>query len=559
MAIRQPTTRSHDEGSPTTGASKVTDTVLMPLAALVAAFLLDSRVQPRRAAPLSPWRSRPGAWLLLLMNCILFGAFLALCGSPPAAAILTVALQLLLMQASNAKRTVLGESLLFSDLALVGAVFRHPQFYLSALKGWQLASAAVGSVALVAALARLFVPAPAPHIAGAAIVAAAGALLAVTLRRRPFRRLARTPRADADLALLGLLPTLLLYWLRWRGSDDPPALPAPLPAGAGDDFPPAGTAADVPPLIVAVQCESFADPAELFGDPQFALAGLEGARAAAFQWGNLQVSGFGAYTMRTEYGVLFGRGEDELGFRRFDPFLTALGETSYALPHRLGTGRWRSVFVHPHDMRFYGRDRILPGAGFTELVGQACFDPPAQGDGIYVTDAAITRKVLALAQAARSPTFIYAVTIENHGPWASQGGASSADLVRSYNRLVRAGDAMLSSLREGLAKLGRPALLVFFGDHRPSIPGASEPGSALHTPYIMLRFDDRGRIVSGTNGRKDITPAQLHHAILEAAPGAAMRPGQASGGASAASTRSRMARGNIGSTTRSTAKGHGVT
>lgn len=62
-----------------------------------------------------------------------------------------------------------------------------------------------------------------------------------------------------------------------------------------------------------VQCESFTDPVTLFGDPALALPGLERARAMAWQSGRLLVSGFGAYTMRTEYGVLFGLPEEQLG------------------------------------------------------------------------------------------------------------------------------------------------------------------------------------------------------------------------------------------------------
>jgi hypothetical protein len=65
-----------------------------------------------------------------------------------------------------------------------------------------------------------------------------------------------------------------------------------------------------------------------------------------------------------------------------------------------------------------------------------------------------------------------------------------------------------------LAALKRPATLVFFGDHRPSIPGVSVPGGARHTPYVILRFDPKGQIVSGEGQRVDRTPAQLHHALL---------------------------------------------
>jgi hypothetical protein len=469
---------------------------------LVSAALLDALVRPR---PAKAWRSLGGLWLLACMQTALFGAFLAICGNAVVAAALALAAQALLAAASNAKYAMLGETLLFSDLGLFVAIFRHPQFYLSAVAIWQRVVAGLAAAALLVVLAWLSVADLMTHLAGLAVLAAGLAALALSLRRAPPGRLTPVPAATADVARLGLLPTLLLYWLRWRESRDPPPC-APSARQAR---------ADAPELVIVIQCESFADPVELFGDPAFALPGLAFARANAAQWGNLQVSGFGAYTMRTEYGVLFGREEDDLGFRRYDPFLTALGEVSHALPARLGAG-WRSLFVHPHDMRFYGRDAIMPAGGFAELVGEDRFAPPGPGEGRYVTDAAMADEIVTLAAAAQGPALVYAVTIENHGPWASDGTPGGGDLVPGYLRLVRHGDAMLASLAARVAALERPALLVFFGDHRPSIPGASLPGGDRHTPYVMVSMDAAGRIIPGDNHCVDLTPAELHHAILDA-------------------------------------------
>lgn len=469
-------------------------------ALFIGAVLLDRLVRPRPKR--LGRRSRAGLGLLVLQAAALFGLFLGVCGSVPVAAALVLALLALLLVASNSKYAMLGEPLLFSDLALFGAIFRHPQFYLSAVRTWQLVAIGVAAAALVAAIGRLFVAAPGPHLAGGLLLLASLAALFLVLRSGAVRGLAAAPDADADVARHGLLPTLLLYWLRWRETRDPPSL--------------ADTARLAPhdpaELLIVVQCESFADPADLFADPGLALPGLAAARGSAWQWGDLDVSGFGAYTMRTEYGVLFGRDEAALGFRRYDPFLTAPGEASYALPARLMRAGWRSLFLHPHDMRFYGRDRIMSAGGFAELLGEDRFLPPAPGEGRYVTDAAVTRLLLDLAARSNEPSFLYAVTIENHGPWAAEGRRERID---RYLRLVRNSDAMLTALADGIAALERPARLVFFGDHRPSIPGATAPGGARHTPYVMIRFDGSGRAVPGPNRRVDLTPAELHHVILD--------------------------------------------
>ena len=454
-------------------------------------------------------RSAAGLWLLACMTLALLGLFVVVCGSVAVAACMTLAILILLLVASNAKHAMLGEPLLFSDLALIGAIFRHPQFYLSAVAVWQRVVAAIVAVILLGTLAWLFVPNALAHLAGLMLCLTSLGVLALSIRCAPLRRIAQVPDAAGDVQRHGLFATLLLYWLRWRESRDPPTC---------KDGPHQAPQDPVPGLIVVIQCESFADPAELFGDPAQSLPGLCAAQANAFQWGQLRVSGFGAYTMRTEYGVLFGRDEDVLGFRRYDPFLTALGEASYALPARLP--HWRSLFVHPHDMRFYGRDRIMPAGGFAELVGEDRFTPPAPGEGRYVTDAAMADTILDLAEKADGPSLIYAVTIENHGPWAPEGAQGGGDLKQSYLRLARNSDAMLTALQTGLARLGRPALLVFFGDHRPSIPGATMPGGDRHTPYVMLRLDATGRILSGDNRRVDLTPAGLHHAVLETVLGA---------------------------------------
>jgi len=474
---------------------------LIIVALLVGTTLLDMAVQPRAAKAL---RSAAGLWVQGLGLLAGFGLVLALCGNPLAAAAAMLMLMAALVLGSNAKHRVLGEPILFSDLALVRALFRHPQFYFTALSRLQLLALVGGALAAPAAMAWLFVPEQAPHLWGLGVLGGALALLTVSLRLPPWCDLAPVPDAAADVARHGLIATIILHWLRWRGSADPPPSTATLPGPAN-----AG-------LVVIIQCESFADPAELFGDPALALPGLTAARGAAWLHGRLLVSGFGAYTMRTEYGVIFGRDEAALGFRRFDPYLTAAGEASHALPARLARSGWRSLFVHPHDMRFYGRDAILPAAGFDELIGLDRFAPPKAEQGRYVSDAAITDAVLAQIAAATGPTLLHAVTIENHGPWPVDGAAATGSLSTAYLKLVRRGDAMLARLHASLAARAQPALLLFYGDHRPSIPGATSPDGPRHTPFVLLRYGTDGQPIRGDDGPCDLSPAQLHHALIAA-------------------------------------------
>ncbi|SEN64632.1 Phosphoglycerol transferase MdoB [Sphingomonas gellani] len=474
---------------------------------LVASLLLDSAVRPRRGL-VHGWRGRSWQGLALHLGTmvVLFGLFLAMAGSVPAAGALALGCQAAFVIGSNAKHVMLGESLLFSDLALFAGLFRHPGFYFTALSMGQKAGAAGGAAGLLLAMAWLFVPRLAPHLAGLFLCLGALGCVVLVLRAPALQRLARVPDMPADLLRHGLIATLILYWLRWRATPDPPARPTNRRHAAPG----------APELIVVIQCESFADPVELTGDDALALPGLTRTRADAWQWGDLAVSGFGAYTMRTEFGVLFGRGEDALGFRRYDPFLTARGEASHALPAQLSGAGYRTLFVHPHDLRFYGRDRLMPAIGFHRLVGEDGFPPVVAGQGRYVDDRTLGTGLRDLIDAATGPTLIYAVTMENHGPWMKNRVPGLPGGMDAYLHHVRNSDAMLTDLGKHLADSGRSSLLVFFGDHRPSIPGVLEPGPIRHTPYVMLRFAPDGETVSGA-GRVDLTPDALHHAILGSA------------------------------------------
>jgi hypothetical protein len=472
--------------------------------------LLDGLARPAGRAG---WRLRSakGTAVLLGGGAVSFGTLLCITGAWLTATMVVLMLVALLALVSNVKRQVLGEPLVFSDLALLGAVFQQPQFYFSALKLWQLVALVAGLAGLVTGVVLFSVQDMTARLAGSGVALGGILWLAGCFRLLDWTRQAQNPDLERDVGEHGLAACLLVYWHLWRSE---PAL---------EEEPPAPVVCDEDHLLVVIQCESFADPVALFGDPAVALPGLAQARQMAWAAGRLMVSGFGAYTMRTEFGVLFGIGEERLGLRRFDPFLTAAQAARWALPNRLGRKEWRSIFVHPHDMRFYGRDALMPRAGFETILGESDFAPPAQGEGRYVTDAALCDRVLQLAQSADGRTLIYTVTIENHGPWSSHGNTPEGNKA-AYMRLLRRSDAMLSLLLDALPGAGRAVTLCFFGDHRPSIPLISLPGGERHTPYVIVRFDANGQPIPREAQDRDITPAGLHEAMLAALRSGPLQP-----------------------------------
>ncbi|KXV32266.1 capsule biosynthesis protein [Gluconobacter thailandicus] len=441
------------------------------------------------------------------MAFMIFGALVSLVGHPVAAVGLAVLTGVFLVFGSGLKRNVLGEPLMFSDVAVIGSFIRHPRFYIGAIPLFARVLVVAGLAFLGLSFISLLLKdmlwsrtssGLAIRVQGVCLFVTGWLCLDILGRAGLARRV--LPVADLDVGeeRYGLLATIILGWLRWKDDrrrklPDWPQVSAGQPAQA--------------PLIVVIQCESFADPRE-FGVEEASACVLPHLLRAEREGdiGKLQVSGFGAYTMRTEYGVLFGHEESELGFRRFDPYLTAGKQPGDALAARLTQVCEERVFLHPHDLKFYGRDVLMPAMGFNRLIGTGEFVDAARC-GVHIADQAVGDRILEMIDEAVSKpsgTFIFTVTIENHGPWS--GG------VADYLYHVRHGDELLGRVTQALGQTGRDALLVFYGDHRPSLSGAVMPGGARHTPVVVKGFGTFATMPR-LNGMS-LTPAALHHRII---------------------------------------------
>lgn len=438
-------------------------------------------------------------FLLALLIAVAYGAVSFVTGNPLISCSLCLAVTGLLIIVSRLKEKALGEPLVFSDLMVVLSFIQYPKFYLDAVSiPLRLLILVIlgGAVALLIAGMRLAIETRLSGLLFAAI--AFLVFLWVTKGLWRQKRLI-DPSLISDTKRFGLILTLVLYSLRWKRQGDPDPV----------------TSFDPPELIDAdivciIQCESFFDPG-VIGDDSGAenLPTYRRLMVEADQSGRLLVNHFGAYTMRSEYGVLFGRSEQELGYRRFDPYITAAGEGTYSLASRLSSRFPRRIFVHPHDLAFYNRKCLMPRAGFTQLVGPEAFADESHQTG-YVGDEKLARKILELAdRSVRERLFIYAVTMENHGPWPAKAPDTPYG---SYIRNLRGADAMLKVLDEAWEASDKSVVFVFYGDHRPSISGVVDPNDGRSTSYLVKSYGLPGH---RSAIRMDLSPDQLHNMLLD--------------------------------------------
>jgi phosphoglycerol transferase MdoB-like AlkP superfamily enzyme len=390
-----------------------------------------------------------------------------------------------LIYVSRAKRSVIGEPLLFSDFALLPQVPRHPQlYYIPPLWDPRIALPALLTLAATVFWYRTE-PSVLPEATLPRGIALVGLplLLWLLVRAAPRPPLAGLiarwfpqPDLEADVARVGLPASLLGYTARALAGSAPVPEPPVLPPGPGDD------------VVVVIQLESFVDPERLGGSP---LPAMTLVRSRAAQYGRLHVPAHGAYTMRSEHAVLTGRPSDTLGFGRYDPYTSRSGDEPTSLARLAGERGYTTLFLHPFHRDFFRRAQVMEAFGFSDLVmGEAFEGAPRVGP--YVGDVALGERLLAEVGARRTPLLLFCVTMENHGPWKPGRLPGIDDPQAQYLHHVANTGRMIEDVVSGLDARARERdqtiTLCVFGDHAPSLPACKPGFGGRTTEYALFRF-----------------------------------------------------------------------
>ena len=428
-----------------------------------------------------------GLWLLL------FTLFLLLVQRPIFAALAALGVWLAVVLVGNAKEASLREPFVFMDFEYFTDAIKHPRLYLPFLGLWR--AIALGLIAVAVIAAALWAEAPiTAHMPwllflkynGLALLVAAG-LLWIGTRWSDAPSL----QPGKDIRDMGFAPSL---WQYGRAERAPVVVPAARPFGPLSEprtvdqqrtrleSLPASDLSNDPASghLVIVQSESFFDIRRLW--PQVAPEVFKDFDAAAqhcVQSGQIRVPPWGANTIRTEFSLLTGWSPASLGIHQFQPYRFLARRPLPSLAWRLKARGYRTLCIHPYPSSFYARNTIYPLLGFDQFIDVADFTPEDRS-GPYTGDLAVASKTLKILQDATQPTFVFIITMENHGPLHLESISAeekkilllqeppvSADDLAIYLRHVRNAGAMLRQFMDELPKLARPSVLGFYGDHVP--------------------------------------------------------------------------------------------
>lgn len=277
------------------------------------------------------------------------------------------------------------------------------------------------------------------------------------------------------------------------------------------------------PNIVIVMNESYAEISDFSG-----IDG-EGARLNNYYQfaeesilsGWAYASCFGAGTCNSEFEVLTGASMANMGRDVYPYVLYNLNHNENLVTYLESFG-YESVAMHPAEAKNWRRDRVYDQLGFNEFLDVTDF---ADADILrwYTTDYETYDRTIELIESEDSPQFILDITIQNHGGYTSglipeedavsiTASGTEYLAVSEYAACVQRSDEDLADFLNELEVLDEDVIVLFFGDHQPSltdVPDEAVYGKATddmsleelqelyEVPYLIWANYDTG-LAAGT-------------------------------------------------------------
>lgn len=278
------------------------------------------------------------------------------------------------------------------------------------------------------------------------------------------------------------------------------------------------------PNIVMIMGESFSDISQ---SDAFNFTGFRNPLETYVQMcqegisGRLVAPSRGGGTADTEFDVLTGSASR---FLRDAPYAYRfLVRPTESLASVLAQVGYESIALHPGYRWFYNRQNVYRNIGFSKAVFEDAFPEDAYLD-LYIGEEATFDMLLALltshfAEAPDTPLFTFCLTIQNHAGYENRFLPKDTynfnanipltdqerNILSNYFAGMTDADEQLARLKEFLNEQAEPFVLVYFGDHLPSldqalydalIPGADAPKGSFEretrlysVPFMIWQND----------------------------------------------------------------------
>lgn len=266
-----------------------------------------------------------------------------------------------------------------------------------------------------------------------------------------------------------------------------------------------------PPNIIVVLSEAFWDITQMKNlkfsrDPIPFFHSLQ----EEYTHGTLLSPMFGGGTANVELEVLTG-----LSMRFFPegsiPYEQYIKQPTDSLASLLHAQGYNTTAISPFYNWFFNSSEVYKDLGFSRFISLEYFNPD-EYVGPYIGDHAVAKRIIEESGKSPGPDFIFANTMENHYHYfpgkfkrntidiTGDAPADAIGIAETYAQGAQGADRMLQELVTYFNRLHEPTVLVWFGDHLPSlekyyvyeqtkyISGEDDPGflEKMHNTPVLV-------------------------------------------------------------------------
>ncbi len=225
--------------------------------------------------------------------------------------------------------------------------------------------------------------------------------------------------------------------------------------------------AQVKPNVITIMSEAFADFRvfeELYIDGDI-YADFDTILEDSF-YGETVVPTFAGFTVKTEFELLFGLPIRSLNDVNM-PQNILLEQQQTTIVSQYNDLGYNTNYIHTFDRYFYERDEIYSNFGFDNMIFEDNMTVELEYYRDYISDKTIFNQVNELITNTDEPVFVHTTTMQNHQPYQDE----MRPQIDIYFEGVELMLADLKAFLEELEKIDEPTIVLFVGDHFPSMGG----------------------------------------------------------------------------------------
>ena len=258
------------------------------------------------------------------------------------------------------------------------------------------------------------------------------------------------------------------------------------------------TAVGKKPNMVVVLLESFIDPTEV-NYLNFSEDPIPNFRKLTenYTTGHLTVPVVGAGTANTEFEILTGMSMQYFGTGEY-PYKTILKQTDCeSIASNLSKLGYGTHVVHNNGGNFYSRANAFSMMGFDSFTSKELMNIQEYTPlGSWPTDDILIKETTKAMDATPNQSdFVYTITVQGHGDYPTDKVLTDPEIRVSgakdeasnnqweyYVNMIHEVDKFIKNLTDTLAERGEDTIVVFFGDHLPSL-GLEDADMAAGTTF----------------------------------------------------------------------------